>query len=117
MADEHLASRRKFTRLTKSLFAVKHYNKPGVLVSANVINFGLEPKRLAAGGVMFYPGCVAISRDTLRQIGKKRAVMTKLDYRFDICTDFHTPPSSLPLLRFADWDADDVMEAIRRRAD
>lgn len=115
MADEHLQSRRKFRRLTRSMFATLHYNKPGLLVPANVINFGLKPKRLAAGGVMFYPGCVVISKDTLRTMKKERVAVTKLDYRYDICVDYIVP-CSIPLLRFSEWDSEDVMEVLRQRA-
>lgn len=113
MAEEHPAYQKDSTMTAHAVLAVQHYNKPGIIVAANMINFRLEPKRIAKGGTMFYPGCVAISQETIRETAKTRCVRTTLDYRYDIFTaDSGRPYAAVRI--FADWDADRVLAAMQR---
>lgn len=106
MAEEHPGYRPYCSQMAKAVFAVSYYDQPGMLVRANIINFGLKPKRLAAGGVSFYPGCVAISKAMLREVAKTLCVHTKLEYDDELCQE-------KVIRRFVYWNPTDVMEALR----
>lgn len=104
MAEEHPGYLPHCSQTAKAVFAVSYYDKPGMLVRANIINLGLKPKRLAAGGIQFYPGCVAISKKMIREVAKTRWVHTSLVHNEDFCQTTRL---------FSNWNPDDVLEALR----
>lgn len=108
MAEEHPAFTPRANFVGRAIMATRHFGEPGVLVTANMINFGLEPRRLAAGGVSFWPGCVVITKKIIRE--SVRSIKYEFKYRFDICGESDT---TAPLRRFMHWNPDDVMRAYR----
>lgn len=110
MAEEHPAYTPRANLTGKAIMATRHFGETGALVTANVINFGLPPFRLAAGGVSFYPGCVFVTKKVIKE--SARCIKYQMEYDFDICGEADT---EAPLRRFMHWNPDDVMRAFQPR--